>query len=177
MEIRQALKEQYHASLEMLAECVEKCPENVWLEGKHPRTYWRIVGHAAFFTHCYLMQGEEAFNVSARGWPLAVRELLSVSGAQPVEIEPYDLPEGASPLSRQDTLEWIGNIRGLVDGTVDSLDLEIDETGFSWYPGMSKLSHEIMNLRHIHGHIGQLSELLMSHDIDTKWRARGYATT
>jgi len=33
MELRQALKEQYHAGLAMLAECVEKCPEGMWLEG------------------------------------------------------------------------------------------------------------------------------------------------
>lgn len=34
---------------------------------------------------------------------------------------------------------------------------------------MSKLSHELMSLRHIQGHVGQLSELLMRDDIDTDW--------
>jgi len=29
MELRQALKEQYHAGLAMLAECVAKCPEGI----------------------------------------------------------------------------------------------------------------------------------------------------
>jgi hypothetical protein len=33
--------------------------------------------------------------------------------------------------------------------TVDSLDLECRETGFSWYSNMTKLSHELMNLRHL----------------------------
>jgi hypothetical protein len=42
MELRRALKEQYHAGLKMLAECVEKCPESIWFEGEHPRTFWRI---------------------------------------------------------------------------------------------------------------------------------------
>ena len=65
MELRQALKEQYHAGLAMLAECVEKCPEGIWLEGKHPRTFWRIAFHTAFFTHLYLGQNEEAF----QPWP------------------------------------------------------------------------------------------------------------
>jgi hypothetical protein len=37
---------------------------------------------------------------------------------------------------------------------------------------MSKLSHELMNLRHIQGHVGQLSELLMVAGIDTRWIAR-----
>lgn len=34
---------------------------------------------------------------------------------------------------------------------------------------MSKLSHELMNLRHTQGHVGQLSELLMARGIDTDW--------
>ncbi len=50
--------------------------------------------------------------------------------------------------------------------------LAAGETGFSWYPSMSKLSHELMNLRHLQGHVGQLSELLMAHGIDTDWVAR-----
>jgi hypothetical protein len=37
---------------------------------------------------------------------------------------------------------------------------------------MSKLSHELMNLRHTQGHVGQLSELLMARGIDTGWVAR-----
>jgi len=37
---------------------------------------------------------------------------------------------------------------------------------------MSKLSHQIMNLRHIQGHVGQLSELLMAKGIDTDWTAK-----
>ncbi len=37
---------------------------------------------------------------------------------------------------------------------------------------MSKLSHQLMNLRHRQGHIGQLSELLMARGIDTDWVAK-----
>ena len=61
MELRQALKEQYHAGLAMLSECVEKCPEEMWLQGEHPRALWRIVFHAAFFTQLYLGQNEQTF--------------------------------------------------------------------------------------------------------------------
>ncbi len=56
--------------------------------------------------------------------------------------------------------------------TVDHLDLAAGETGFSWYKNMGKLSHQLMNLRHIQGHVGQLSELLMAKGIDTDWVAR-----
>jgi hypothetical protein len=37
---------------------------------------------------------------------------------------------------------------------------------------MTKLSHQIMNVRHIQGHVGQLSELLMQRGIDTDWVSR-----
>ena len=68
MELRQALMEQYHAGLAMLAECVAKCPEGIWLKGEHPRTFWRIAFHAAFFTQLYLGQNEAAF----QPWPRPV---------------------------------------------------------------------------------------------------------
>jgi hypothetical protein len=34
---------------------------------------------------------------------------------------------------------------------------------------MGKLSHQILNLRHLQGHVGQLSELLMARGIDIDW--------
>jgi hypothetical protein len=176
MELRQALKEQAHAALAMLDECVEKCPVGLWLDGRHPRTFWRIAWHAAYFTHGYVVQHEEAFNGSVADWPQAVRTALGVSETQKaIDVEPYELPEGATPLTRQEVRDYIAYVRGLIDSTVDRLDLDSRETGFSWYPSMTKLSHEIMNLRDIHGHVGQLSELLMARGIDTNWIARSVA--
>jgi hypothetical protein len=173
MELRQALKEQYHAGLAMLAECVDKCPDSMWIEGVHPRTFWRIAWHASFFAHFYLVQNEEAFNGSIEDWPMAVRTALGVSDSQKtVKVQPYDLPKRATPLTRAQLQEYITYVNGVVDDAVDRLDLECSETGFPWYRNMTKLSHELMNLRHIQGHVGQLSELLMAQGIDTNWIAR-----
>jgi hypothetical protein len=170
MELRKALKEQYHAGLTMLAECVEKCPQDLWLEGEHPRTFWRIAWHAAYFTHNYLVQNAEAFNDSVDDWPSAVRTALGVSATQKaIDVEPYELPEGVTPLTQSEVQDYIAYVRGLIDATVDELDLDSPETGFSWYPNMSKLSHELMNLRHIQGHVGQLSERLMARGVDIDW--------
>jgi hypothetical protein len=165
MELRQALKEQYHAGLAMLAECVEKCPEGMWLEGKHPRTFWRIAFHAAFFTHLYLGQNEAAF----QPWPGRREGIHPGLWEDPAPVEPYELPKGAESYRRNEIRDYIRFVDELVDPTVDQLNLDSDETGFSWYENMSKLSHELMNLRHIQGHVGQLSELLMAKGIDTDW--------
>jgi hypothetical protein len=170
MDLRTALKEQYHAALAMLDECVEKCPDDLWLQGEHPRPFWRIAWHTVYFTHNYLVQTEDDFNASAAGWPTRIRTALGVGETQKaIAVEPYELPEGVEPLSKADMREYIAYVDGLLDRTIDGLDLDRDDTGFSWYPNMSKLSHELMNLRHIQGHVGQLSELLMASGIDTEW--------
>ena len=86
--------------------------------------------------------------------------------------EPYELPEGVTPLTQREAGEYITYVRSLIDTTVAGLNLESQETGFSWYPNMTKLSHELMNLRHLQGHIGQLSELLMAREREINWIAR-----
>lgn len=155
MELREALKEQYHAGLAMLAECVERCPEEVWHEeysGEHeedlPRTFWLIAFHATFYTHLYLSQNEAAFE----RWPCQ--------------------KERGVVYQQSEILDYIYYVDARIDSTIDQLDLDADETGFPWYPNMSKLSHQLMNLRHIQGHVGQLSELLMAQRIDTDWTSR-----
>jgi hypothetical protein len=169
--LRRALREQYHAGLAMLAQCVERCPEEMWTEGEHPRTFWRVAFHAAFFTHLYLGQNEEAFVP----WPGRREGVHHGLWHRPWEVEPYELPKGAEGYDRGEIVEYIGFIGGLIDPTVDALDLDSGETGFSWYRGMSKLSHQILNLRHLQGHVGQLSERLMARGIDTDWVAKSGA--
>jgi hypothetical protein len=175
LDLQAALKEQYHSGLAMLRDCVEKCPDDLWTAGTHPQHYWRIAFHAAFFTHLYLLQDEAAFNeLFAAGWlpSVVVRALGAENWTKCGEVEPYELPEGAPPVSREDIMEYLAFIDRLVDPIVDTLDLGAAETGFSWYKDMSKLSHELMNLRHIQGHVGQLSELLMAREIDIEWIAK-----
>ena len=101
-------------------------------------------------------------------------------------------PSGGGLAEYVSVMDWIVSMGGLVkipDGVpfeqaafvepvntclkaVKNLNLASDETGFSWYKNMSKLSHQLMNLRHIQGHVGQLSELLMARGIDTDWIAK-----
>lgn len=165
MEIREALKEQYHAAMAMLTESVEKCPDDLWISGEYPRSYWRIALHTAFFTQLYLPQNEHCYEP----WPGRPMDDFEPMWLDPQYVEPYELPDGIAPFSRADTLAYIRFVDEIIDPVVDSLDLDSDDTGFSWYPDMSKLSHELMNLRHIQGHVGQLSELLMARGIDTDW--------
>ena len=167
MDVRAALKDQYHASLAMLRQCVELCPDDLWVSGTHPRTFWRIAFHAAFFTHLYLGQNHEAL----RPWP-GRRDDLQRLWDVSEDIEPYELPEELEPCRQKEILDYIAFVDGLVDPTVDALDLDTQESGFSWYKNISKLSHQILNIRHVQGHMGQLSELLMGRGIDIDWVSR-----
>ncbi|MGV3614097.1 MAG: hypothetical protein ACO1SV_02075 [Fimbriimonas sp.] len=164
MELKAALREQYHAGLAMLSQCVERCPDDLWASGAHPRTYGRIAFHTVYFTHLYLGQTEDDF----QPWP-GRHEGFAGMWQKPWDLEPYELPEDAEAYSRQEILVYIGYLDGLIDPTVDGLDLDSPSSGFSWYRTPAKLSHELMNLRHLQGHVGQLSELLMARNIDIDW--------
>ncbi|MEA2554079.1 MAG: hypothetical protein QOJ65_2255 [Fimbriimonadaceae bacterium] len=177
MDLRAALKEQYHAGLAMLADCVEKCPDDLWaaaapVEKDEERTvirsFWRIAFHNAYFTHLYLGQNEDAF----QPWPNRRQGHHEGMWHKPWDLEPYELPEDTEPYTRREILQYISYVDGLIDPTVDQLDLDSPETGFHWYRNMTKLSHQIMNVRHVQGHVGQLSELLMQGGIDTDWVSR-----
>ncbi len=168
MELREALIEQYHAGLAMLAECVEKCPDALWDEGEYPRSFWRIAFHAAFFTQLYLGQNEAAF----QPWPGRREGIHHRLWSEPGEVEPYELPEDAAIYNKAEIAAYIRFVDEQVAPTVATLDLDSEETGFPWYPNMRKLSHQFMNLRHLQGHVGQLSERLMAAGIDTDWVSR-----
>jgi hypothetical protein len=168
MDIRTALKEQYHAGLAMLRQCVEVCPDDMWTAGAPPRTFFRIVFHTAFFTHLYLGQSEAAFEP----WPGRRPEWHPRLWEDPAYMEPYELPENAESYDRREMLEYIAHVDSLIDPTVDALNLDTEDSGFYWYKDITKLSHQLMNIRHVQGHVGQLSELLMTRGIDIDWVAK-----
>ncbi len=176
MDIRTAIREQYHAGLAMLAQSVELCPDDLWAvsrptqdeERRIDRAYWRIAFHSVYFTHLYLGQGEVDF----QPWPNRRQGEHEGMWRKPWDREPYELPEGVEPQTKEEMLDYIGFVDRLIDPTVDTLDLDREDTGFPWYKDMTKLSHELMNLRHLQGHIGQLCELLLARDIDIDWVAK-----
>jgi len=76
------------------------------------------------------------------------------------------------PFTKEEVLEYIDEVRGLIDSTVDALDLDTSDSGFPWYPNITKLEHELLSIRHIQGHVGQLSERLFAAGVETSWISR-----
>jgi hypothetical protein len=172
----------------MLAQCIEWCPDDLWTEPSPPsslppeladtgwadieRPFWRIAFHDIFFTHLYLGQDRAAFRGPSAEIAVGRREDFERLWSDPAYLEPYELPKGTVPCERREILEYLGYVDGLVDATVDGLDLDTSDSGFPWYKDITKLSHQLMNLRHLQGHVGQLSELLMRRGIDTRWTSK-----
>src|SRR5262245_23752485 len=59
--LRPILKGQYHASLAMLREALEKCPEDLWYSQDQVNAFWQTAYHTLFFAHLYLLPSSEHF--------------------------------------------------------------------------------------------------------------------
>lgn len=163
MDVVVALKGQYHASLAMLKDAVDQCPEDLWDRSDSAVPFWRVAYHALFFAHLYLMADEKAF----RAWEHH-REESQFLGALP--WPPHDQPKVVEPYTKADVLEYWAVCDAMVDTAVDALDLDASECGFWWYK-LPKLDHQINNIRHVQHHAAILSARLRAAvGADVEWR-------
>lgn len=153
---RSTLKNQYHAALAMLREAIERCPVDEWSNDDHKNAFWQVAYHTLFFTHLYLQRDQASF----QRW---------------AQHRGDDDGTAGDPYTQGQVLEYWSFCDRLVDDSVDALDLDSAESGFSWYP-MSKLEHQLVNIRHIQHHGAQLADRLRSAaDIGIKWVSSGRA--
>jgi len=148
MSLHAILKSQYHASLAMLLEAIEACPAGLWTSQAYINQYWQVAYHALFYTDLYLQPEESAFTPWEHHRPDHHR--FGTPGDTGRPITPYTASEAAVYARRCDAM---------VDAAVDRLDLTAPTSGFSWYQ-MPKLEHQLLNLRHLHHHTGQLADRL-----------------
>ena len=161
MDVKAALKGQYHAALAMLAQAVERCPQPLWTGGDHPSPYWQIAYHALFFTHLYLQSNEVAF----RAWEHHRQEYQFLEA---LPWPPHRPPNLAEPYTKAQVTAYWGVCDAMIDAGVDRLDLDAADCGFWWYE-MPKLDHQLMNIRHIQHHAAQLADRLAAAGIDIDW--------
>jgi hypothetical protein len=149
------LKSQYSAALAMLEQAIDRCPDTLWTSGDHPNPFWHVAYHAIFITHMYLQPDEAAF----RPWENH-REDYQFLG--PLPWPPHRLPNIQEPYTKAQVLEYLQTCKAMVDAAVDNLNLDAPESGFWWYK-MSKLEHQLVNLRHLQHHTAQLVDRLRQH--------------
>jgi hypothetical protein len=161
--MKEIIKSQYHASLEMLRQAIVKCPESLWQNPEYQNPFWHLAYHAIFYTHLYLHPTADDFAPWQRH-----REEYEFMG--PLPWPPHKEPEIGEPYTREDVLAYHELCRAQVDELVASLELDA-ESGFFWLP-FSKLELQFYNIRHLQQHTGELCERLgATGEIEVGWVA------
>ena len=83
MDYRQIIRSQYLATLEMLKQAIEKCPDAIWDDPADKNRFWHVAYHALFYTHLYLQPSEQDFRPWAK------------------QRKAHDLSETADPYSKE----------------------------------------------------------------------------
>jgi hypothetical protein len=163
--LREMLKSQFHAALAMLRDAVEKCPAELWDDGRYTNRCWQVAYHALFFVHYYLQPTSEGFE-PWMGHRTASQHPDSIPGPPDPAS---DLPLIPEMFTRDEVLAYWQVCEGLVDELVDAIDLTSDASGFSWYP-IPKLEHVLVNLRHVQHHAAQIADRVRTHaDVGVNW--------
>jgi len=163
MDVRAALEGQYRAALSMLRQVIERCPEELWIDESYENRTWHVAYHALFYGHLYLMPDEASFTP----WE-GHREEHQFLGRVP--WPPHDAPRLGVPYTREELLAYCDHLDGLIGPTLECVDLGAKTCGFDWYD-LPKLDHELLSVRHVQHHAGQLADRLrVRADIGVDWR-------
>lgn len=162
--LRSILKSQYHASLAMLRETLDRCPDDLWSNTDHRNSFWQLAYHTLFFSHLYIQQNEAAFR------PWEHHQAAQYEDGIPDKPDPKSaLPLIPKPYTRAEVLAYWKICDEMVDEAVDALNLHDPSSGFSWYK-VAKFEHQIISIRHIQHHTAQLADRLRSAaDVGIKW--------
>ena len=157
--LRSALKSQYHAALAMLREAIEKCPDDLWASDEYTNRFWRIAYHTLYFTHLYLQPTVHDF----RPWEhhqTSIQDMDDIPSPPDIlELTelPHRPPQTGEPYSKARVLEYWELCDRMIGEGVDRLDVFAPESGFPWYE-IPKIEHQLVNIRHIQHHTGQLTD-------------------
>ena len=149
------LKSQYHASLEMLHEALERCTDDLWLDPSAGNACWQIAYHALFYVHMYLQPDLKSF----QPWAEHQKNVQYQNGFPGAPNPKSDLPPIPEPYSKTQVMAFWRICKNMVDQAIDSFDLLEPESGFPWYT-CTKLEHQIISIRHLQHHTAQLGDRL-----------------
>ena len=158
MDINTVVSSQYVASLAMLRQAVERCPEDLWDSPEDANKSWRVAYHVLFFTHLYLQKTLDDFHPWVKHWEKA-------------ELMGAEAPAGPTYTQSQ-VLEYLDLCRALAIEASAALDPEAP-SGFFWLP-FSKLELQFYSIRHLQQHTGELMERLGARaGISCDWVSKG----
>jgi hypothetical protein len=162
----------------MMKQVIEQCPPELWLSGEAPPVFpkegpppptrscyfWQVAYHGLFYVHLYSQPRHEDFVPWERHRTNLHYLALSVE-------EKAEMAEPVEPYSQAELQEYANFLQQYLNEVVPGLDLE-GPSGFYWLP-FSKLELQFYSLRHLQGHVGELSErLLVNGGGEIRWVGR-----
>lgn len=161
MDIHTVIQSQYHASLDMLAQTIKKCPDKIWNRSEDKNLTWQLAYHTLFYTHLYLSPNEEKFSP----WEKHRPDYYNMNTSADLKDEE---PKIDKPYTKTEILEYLELLQGQIDEMVSIIDLHA-ESGFHWLP-FNKLELQLYNIRHLMQHTGELGERLgYAEKIEIDW--------
>ena len=157
--MRPILKSQYHASLAMLRDTIERCPDALWTSGDYLNPFWRIAYHALYYTHFYLQPNADSF----RPWEHHQTGIQFMDDQERppdragIGELPHRPPRTGKPYIKEEVLAYWNICHSAIDRAVDALDISNPDCGFFWYK-VSKIEHQVISLRHLQHHMAQLGD-------------------
>lgn len=161
---------QFLAAISMLAECVEKCPDEHW-DGKPPsvvgeQPFWMVAYHTLCFVDCYLATSNQRFEAE-------INERKP--GFHPAGMKELSEEFPSRRFERDELRRYVAFCRERITAV---LAAETDATlaspsGFYWLD-FSRAELHLYNLRHLAHHAGQLTAFLRRMGVETRWVKAGW---
>ncbi|MBK7894550.1 MAG: DinB family protein [Candidatus Promineifilaceae bacterium] len=161
MNIQADITSQYLATLAMMKQVIEKCPDELWRNPTFTNPFWHIAYHALFYVHLYAQPEEATFVPWEKHRP-------NLNGFGPPPWAPDAPWERGEPFSRAELLDYLAICQKEVTKQTSQLNPEAP-SGFSWIP-LNKLELQFYNIRHLQLHVGELCERLWAEaGIEVGW--------
>jgi uncharacterized damage-inducible protein DinB len=157
---RTAIRQQFQAAIDMLANAIHACPAAVWF-GQGPGAFWYLAFHTLFFLDLYLSPvDEDRFRPPT---PFGVTELA----------EEGTLPERA--YGKDELLGYLEHCRQKLDAVMAGMtEAWVAEACPFAYRAMSNGELLLYNMRHVQHHAAQLNLLLRQRtDSAPRWVSKG----
>jgi uncharacterized damage-inducible protein DinB len=156
---RSAIRQQFHAAIDMLANAIDACPDSVW-SGKGRGAFWYLAFHTLFFLDLYLSSEDEA-----RFHPPPPFGLT--------ELDDDILPERA--YRKDELFIYLEHCRKKLDVVMAGMTeaWTTDPCPFE-FRAMSNGELLLYNMRHVQHHAAQLNMLLrQATDSAPLWVSKG----
>lgn len=143
---KSAIRRQFHAATDMLANAMEACPDAVW-SAEGPRPFWYLAYHTLIFLDLYLSPvGEDEFRPPP---PFGLSELES-EALMPDRV-----------YTKEELLTYVEHCRKKLDAVIQGMTEAWTTSSCPFdYRAMSNGELLLYNMRHVQHHAAQLNLLL-----------------